>query len=620
MIKPMKILIVCLLGVFPLLGAAERPNVLWITSEDNSWNWIGCYGSKEARTPRLDALAKNGLLFTHAYSNGPVCAVARSTILNGAYAVTQGTQHMRSRHPIPASFKPHVAYMRDQGYYCTNHSKTDYNFKGNDAAIWDDCSQKAHYRNRPDGKPFFAIFNLTVSHESSLFPENIAKNRKDGVIPEMPRIPLSEVMVPPYLPDLPEIRSDASIYHDTITALDNQVGKLLDELDASGLSEDTIVFYYSDHGGILPRGKRYLEDTGVRVPMLVHLPRKWRGLSPFKPGDRIDEPVAFVDLAPTLLSLIGLEKPSQMQGRAFLGPKRVAPQSKEFVFLYADRFDEVYGMRRGITDGRWKYIRCFTPYEPAAPYSSYQFKQAGWAAWHKAWKEGSLKEPFVRIWETPQSFERLYDTRSDPFELTDLARESGHSERLALMRRKLEEKMTEVSDSGIVPEPMFSELSRDQPIAGFLSSRKQDFATWVSLAFLASSSDVENLPELVKGLSSRDPVIRYWSAQGCLILGEAAASASDALLPLLNDSSSAVRVSAASALHALGQADKGRAGLLAELEGKHHDEAELHAVGALRRIHALDSIPDSWIKRTLNDRTKSEYLKRLADQLASERK
>jgi N-sulfoglucosamine sulfohydrolase len=523
---------------------------------------------------------------------------------------------MRSRHPIPASFKPHVAYLRDEGYYCTNNSKTDYNFKGNDAAIWDECSPKAHYKNRPSDKPFFAIFNLTVSHESSLFPENIAKNRKDGIIPETPRIQPSKVIVPPYLPDLPEIRSDAAIYHDNITALDTQVGRLLDELEALGLTDNTIVFYYGDHGGILPRGKRYLEGTGVRVPMLVHLPEKWRSLAPFKPGDRIDESVAFVDLAPTLLSLVGIDKPAQMQGRAFLGSKRVAQQPDDVVFLYADRFDEIYGMRRGITDGRWKYIRCFTPYGPAAPYSSYQFGQAGWTAWRKAWQDGSLKEPFARLWEAPQPFERLFDTQSDPYELKDLAGDPAHSERLAVMRGRLEKKMIEVSDTGIIPEAMFSELSQGKPIASYLSSRKPEVPAWVSLAFLASSSDVKNLPALIKALSSVDPVTRYWAAQGCLILGKAAAPAAEVLVTLLDDPSSAVRVSAAMALHAMGHVDQGKAALLAELEKRNNDEAELYAVNALTKINALDSIPDAWVKRTLEEKKKSEYLKRLAEQTA----
>lgn len=612
-------LLIILTSALPILHAAERPNILWITSEDNSWHWLGCYGNEQARTPRLDALAENGLLFTRAYSNAPVCAVARSTILNGAYAVSQGTQHMRSRHPIPPSFRSYVSYLRESGYYCTNNFKTDYNFAGKDTAIWDACSNKAHYKNRPEGKPFFAIFNLTVSHESSLFPENIAKNRKHGIIPLTPRVPASEVVVPPYLPDLPEIRTDIAVYQDTVTALDTQVGKLLDELEAAGLAEDTIVFYYGDHGGILPRGKRYLEDTGVRVPMLVHVPEKWRSCSPFKSGEKIDEPVAFVDLAPTLLSLADIEKPSHMQGRAFLGPKRADPPENAVVFLYADRFDEFYGMRRGITDGRWKYIRCFTPHLPAAPYSTYQFGQAGWSAWRKAWRNGKLKEPFDRIWEAPQPVERLYDTAADPHEVNDLAGDPAHAQRLSAMRERLKEKMIEVSDTGIVPEAMFAELANGKPVATYLAKREDDMPALVSLAFIASASDVANLPKLVEGLASKDPLARYWSAQGCLILGKAASPAKDSLRELLDDSISAVRVSAAHALHRMGHAEDAETALLSELARTISPEAQLFAINALIQVKAQQKIPDTWIEKTLKDKSAGEYLKRFATQIQSAR-
>ncbi len=352
-----RILVLLVVTLSGLARASDRPNILWIVSEDNAWNTLGCYGNMDALTPRLDALAEESVRFTHAYSNAPVCAVARSTILNGAYAVTQGTQHMRSRHPIPDIYKPYVSYFRELGYYCTNNSKTDYNFKGDDKKLWDASSGKATYKNRPDGKPFLAVFNIEESHESSLFPNVIAKNRKNGIIPETPRMARSEIVLPSYLPDLPEIRNDIAVYQDVITAMDRQVGKVLDELEKAGLADDTIVFYYGDHGGSIPRGKRYLEDTGVRVPLLIRIPEKWRNLSPFPPGSTADEVVSFVDFAPTLLSLAGLETPPQMQGRAFLGTKRVVPSKDHIACLYADRFDEIYGMRRGITDGRWKYIR-----------------------------------------------------------------------------------------------------------------------------------------------------------------------------------------------------------------------------------------------------------------------
>src|SRR6478672_2427652 len=194
-----------LTGVLSLLAQADEsvahPNILWITSEDNASQWLGCYGNEQAETPRLDALAANSLLFTHAYSNAAVCAVARSTLLNGAYAVTQGTQHMRSRYNIPAIFKPYVTYLREQGYYCTNNSKTDFNFAGDDRKIWDECSKSADYTHRASGQPFFSVYNLLVSHESSLFPKVVNANREKGIIPPKPRLDPKSLSLPPYVPD-----------------------------------------------------------------------------------------------------------------------------------------------------------------------------------------------------------------------------------------------------------------------------------------------------------------------------------------------------------------------------------------------------------------------------------
>ncbi len=591
---------------------ADLPNILWITSEDNASNWLGCYGNKEALTPRLDALAAQGLCFTTAYANAPVCAVARSTILNGAYAVTQGTQHMRSRHPIPEIFRSYVSYLRDKGYYCTNNAKTDYNFKGNDGAIWDECSNNAHYLKRPAGKPFFAVFNLLVSHESSLFAGKIQSNRKEGIIPPVPRIDPSKVTVPPHLPDLPEIRSDIAIYHDNMTAMDTQVGKLLDELDHAGLADDTIVFYYSDHGGITPRGKRYLNDTGTRVPLLIRVPAKWQALCPFPAGKPVDELVAFVDLAPTLLSLAGLDKPSQMQGRAFLGSKRAEPKPDALVFLYADRFDETYGMRRGLTDGKWKYIRRFTPHLPAAPYSQYQFGQAGWTAWRKAWQDGKLSGLQKEIWEPNQPVEELFDIQSDPWEIRNLATDPAQHTRLETMRSRLRQTMIDTRDTGIIPEPMFAELSAGKPVADYLAARSGDIPALVDLAFAASSRDAAHLAEFQQKLSSADPVTRYWAAQGCLILGKNAAPASAALMKLSGDPSSAVRVSAAEALANLDHRDQAVNALVAELRRVKEEFARLNAVNALSHLGAVDAIPKDLMKSAASNGKAGEYLQRAA--------
>ncbi len=249
---------VCLLAVAPGVLAAEtavRPNILWITSEDNSSHWLGCYGNKLSKTPRLDALAKEGVLFENAYANAPVCAVSRATILNGVYSPTMGTQHMRSRHPIPARYRPGVEYFARRGLLLYEQQQDRLQLRGQGRVVLGRILEQGALQESTRGKPFFAIFNTTISHESSLFNKAAAEPRR--VKPE-------EVELPPYLPDLPEVRKDYARYLDRIEDMDAQVGKVLDELAKAGLAEDTIVFYYADHGGILPRGKRYLNKRASR--------------------------------------------------------------------------------------------------------------------------------------------------------------------------------------------------------------------------------------------------------------------------------------------------------------------------------------------------------------------
>lgn len=608
-----------------VLSAAERPNILWITSEDNDWRWLGCYGNEDAHTPRLDALAERGVLFNHAYSNAPVCAVARSTIVNGLYAVTQGTQHMRSRHVIPA-YQSYAKVLRQQGYYCTNRAKTDYNFAGDDRAIWDACSGKAHYKNRPEGTPFFAVFNSITTHESALFEKKIKDRRRRGILPVTPSRDPSRVFLRPYLPDLPAVRQDIAIYHDTMTAYDKEVGCLLDDLKKHGLDQDTIIFYYSDHGGITPRGKRYLKDSGVHVPLIVYVPEKWQHLSPFRPGQKVDELVSFVDLAPTALSLAGAEVPAEMQGRAFMGTQRVEPAKEDSVFLFADRFDEFYGMRRGITDGRWKYIRRFTPHLAAAPYSEYQFGQAGWRAWQSAWKEGRLKGRQHSIWQAGQPMEELFDTQSDPWEIKNLATDSAHTEQLLKMRLQLKSKMQEVRDSGLIPEPMFHEVSPQKPIAHYMQQRQADLPKWIDLAFAASSGDIKNRDLLASKLQSKDPVVRYWALQGCLILGAKSEPLKKDIMLLLKDESSSVRVSSAQILAQLGQRNLAIDALLAELslvadltQGQ-NQYTQQNALNVLLLLQATDRIPDAWLATTLSSDATGKYVRWIAERVSLERK
>ena len=594
------LLIIHLLGGL-LATAKDRPSILWITSEDNSPHWLGCYGNNHAKTPHIDALATEGVLFNFAYSNAPVCAVARSTILMGMHAPSMGTQHMRSRHAIPANWRPHVEFLRNHGYYATNNSKTDYNIEGDDRAHWDASSNQAHYRNRPDGQPFFAIFNLHESHESSLFDDKPVNPR---------RLTPDQVTLPPYLPDLPEIRNDIARYHDRIEDMDARVGRILADLEKTGLAEDTIVFYYSDHGGVLPRDKRYLEETGVKVPLIVRIPGKFRHLAPFPPGQRVDELVEFADLAPTLLSLAGVDVPASMQGRPFLGAQRSAPPADHMVFLYADRFDELYRMRRGLTDGTWKYIRNFTPHLPLAPYSFYQFRQPCWVAYRDAWKSGKLDGYHQAQWEPPTISEQLYDLEADPWETRNLAADPDHAERLAAFRTRLKSTMIELHDTGLVPEPMFANLAGGSTIADHVRSEGFPMGELTALAFLASENDPKNLPSLKQALTSDHPAARYWAALGIRILAEHATSSSAALTPMLQDEHPVIRTTAAEALHAIGEKETATNHLLADAASPMDELSMLHLLNTLYQLDMIEKIPKKLADK-LTART--GYIRRLME-------
>lgn len=596
--------------------ATARPNILWITSEDNASQWLGCYGNEQSETPRLDALAGESLLFTHAYSNAAVCAVARSTLLNGAYAVTQGTQHMRSRYSIPTIFKPYVTYLREQGYFCTNNSKTDFNFAGDDRKIWDECSKNADYKHRTAGQPFFAVYNLMVSHESSLFPKVVKENREKSLIPPKTRLDPQSLSLPPYVPDLPEMRSDFAIYYDNITAMDRQFGELLDELKRRGEAENTIVFYFADHGGPTPRGKRYLEDTGVRVPLIIHIPKKWQQLSPFKAGSKVDELVAYVDVAPTVLSLCGIEKPAQMQGRAFLGSHREDPAKNADVFLFADRFDDINGMRRGITDGRFKYIRRFSSQLPAAPYSHYPLTMPSWRAWQNAWKAGQLSGYYKNIWEARQPVEDLFDTDADPWEIHNLASDPKFADRLLAMQSRLHGIMADTHDTGLVPEAMFGTVARDRTLYDFVRSSGFDQDKILNLAFEATARDVANLPRLMIAMKDSDPIARYWGATGCAILGKQANSAADQLKELSSDAEPAVRIAAACALYEIGRVDEAKQALLADLNAPLDEPESIQLFNALTEVDATGQVPKSWIDKTRADTDANEYAKRFAERVA----
>ncbi|MBL8826659.1 MAG: sulfatase, partial [Planctomycetaceae bacterium] len=325
----------CLLFVDYSLAAdatATRPNILWITCEDTSPDF-GCYGDAYAVTPNVDRLAAQGARYNLCFSHAPVCAPSRSGLILGMYPTTNGSHHMRSQVPPRADWRTYSAYLRDAGYYCTNNSKTDYNFPVPKDA-WDENGPKAHFRNRPNkSQPFFAIFNDTVSHESQSRPTDEQYQKNTRRLTAAQRHDPAQAKLPAYLPDTPVVRKNWAICYDNVTAMDYHVGDILAELEADGLADNTVVFFYGDHGRGLTRGKRWLYDSGTRVPLVIRWPAK------IKPASVVDDLVAFVDLGPTVLSIAGIKPPANMQGQAFLGQHQ-AEKPRDYVYGARDRMDE----------------------------------------------------------------------------------------------------------------------------------------------------------------------------------------------------------------------------------------------------------------------------------------
>lgn len=522
--------------------AADQPNILWITSEDNGQQ-LGCYGDPYADTPNIDSLAKRGLRYLHAWSNAPVCAPARTTIISGRFPTSDGSEHMRSEVPMPEGCKMYPQLLREAGYYCTNNSKEDYNLIKPDG-VWDDSSKKAHYLNRRPGQPFFAVFNILTSHESQIrLPGHV-------LVHDPAKAPL-----PPYHPDTPEVRHDWAQYYDKITEMDREVGQRLAELEKAGLADDTIIFYYGDHGAGMPRSKRWPYNTGLRVPMVVYFPQKFAHLAPkdYQPNGASTRLISFVDLAPTLLSIIGKEAPEYFQGKAFAGAY-VKPAA-EFMHGFRGRMDERYDLVRSVSDGRYVYLREYMPHLPYGQYLGYMFQMPTTQVWKQKFDDHQLTEVQQHFWQS-KPVEELYDLQTDPWEVHNLAESREYQEILNRLRKAQQEQIKTIRDIGFIPEAERLRIAADKaPRDIFREDSVYPLAEVLALANLASDTRHQDLTPFITALSHANGIVRYWGVMGLLMRKtEGETTGSPLLLKLLNDESPSVRVAAAEALGIYGPA------------------------------------------------------------------
>ena len=477
-----KLFVLAVLSIMTLMGTAQkkdRPNIVWFTCEDISPT-LSMYGDSTAKTPNLDQLAKEGIVFDNVFAVVGVCAPSRSSIITGMYPTSIGTMHMRTAKDIqswgkrdysgesmamdingdnvpnystviPEFVKCFTEYMRIAGYYCINNAKTDYQFAA-PATAWDENNTKGDWTHTPKGKPFFYVFNHGVTHESQIWKR---KNKPQTVDPKI-------VPLPSYYPDDSIVRQDVARNYSNIEVLDRQIGEKIQRLKDAGLYENTIIFFFSDHGGPLPRGKRLHYDSGLKVPFIVRIPDKYKakyGLDPsWVKNGRVENLISFVDLAPTLLSITGYDIPGYIQGKAFMGPQKVS-EPRKYIYGTADRFDEHTDRNRVVRDSRYLYVRNYHTEIPAYKDIAYRRNidmMNRLLELHKLGRLNAAQNYWFRLYKTKEEF---YDCQTDPDNVHNIIDDPKYADKIAELRQAMDNWLAQTGDKGEVPEKeMFLEM------------------------------------------------------------------------------------------------------------------------------------------------------------------
>lgn len=549
----------------------ELPNILWIVAEDLS-PYLGCYGDANAITPNLDKLATEGTRYLNAFANTAVCAPARSTLITGMYASTTGTHNMRSTYNIPSYIRSYSQYLMDKGYYCTNNAKEDYNSSMLKRNIWDESSDKAHYKNKKKGQPFFAIFNVGISHE------HVIHNYDPKDLVHDP----SKMNLPPYHPDSPDIRKDWAKSYDNITLMDKQVGEILKDLKKSGQEDNTIVFFYGDHGGILPRSKRFLYDTGTRVPLLIKFPPKYMKLAPTKPNGTDDRLVSFIDFGPTVMSLAGIPTPEHMDGKPFLG--KYNSEAPDHVNFFRGRMDERIDYMLGVCDKGYRLIYNFYPDRPTGQHISYLWRAAAARAWEQAYRNGQCSEAQSYFWEKKPTVE-LYDMKNDPWEINNLADKPEYKIVKEKLFGKLIDNAINTKNASFIPESELIEINRTGTIYEYAQSENYPIEQIVDVAIKSATGDEDNYALFQKGITHKNATVRYWSLIGLTRIAAQEWDTQQAIKELLNDDCPDVAILAAKTLYQIGQT-----GIASETISKYLNEEHLGI--KLIAINAIQQIGD----------------------------
>jgi N-sulfoglucosamine sulfohydrolase len=539
------------------MAATKRPNILWISCEDAS-PLLGCYGDRLAKTPHLDRLAAEGTVYTRAFSVAGVCAPSRSGIITGVHPTSLNSHHMRCETTLPAGVRCFPEYLREAGYYCTNNAKTDYNFKVPRSA-WDQNDGKAHWRGRAHGQPFFSVFNLEVTHESRLQMNDAEFAEVTESLGAAQRCDPAQVTLPPYYPDTPTVRRQWARFYEVMTVMDGQAGALLQQLESDGLKEETIVFFWGDHGIGLPRAKRWLYESGTRCPLVVRLPRSDRGR---KQVARDAQLVSLLDLGPTILAAAGVSRPAHMQGRNFLASSKDA--RRNYIYGHRDRMDERYDVIRSVRDARYRYVRNYDAWRPWAQPIRTAEQSPVMQEWRRAHAAGELNPVAARFFAAQKPTEELYDAERDPHEVNNLAQQQRYADVLQRMRAEHQRWVLATKDNGLLPEAelLKTTLTNDERMA---------------LMQLIAAGEAGKAATLREALQHAHPAFRYRAA---MHLGNGRQSEDRTALERMSsdDPSAAVRIAATrGALLCGGERSNALSTLLRELAGS-EEWARLQAV------------------------------------------
>lgn len=539
----------------------ERPNILWLTFEDTSAYEFGCYGNNEVHTPNTDSLAACGIQFMNAWSVAPQSSAARSSLITGCYATTYGMDVHPVAYDTPADiFFPQK--LREAGYYCTNNNKTHYNSTTDNKICWDECDNRASYNSikRQKDQPFFAVFNTVTSHMGRIRTFHTDGRRdytQEGIYPAL-------LSLPSYVPDLPEMRSDYAGHLEAVQDVDTWLGFFLKDLKEKGLDENTIIFFFSDHGGCLPRGKGYLYESGLKVPLIAYFPPKWQHLANNTVGKETDL-VNFTDLGPTVLSLAGVKPPKHMHGKALYG-KFADKNKRDVQFALAANQLHHFMPVRAATDGRFKYIRSYIPYRQFALRNYYQWGMPSNKAWDKLVLGGQNTNPDWKQTFEAHSAEMLFDLEKDPDELHDLSGIPEYADVLAKMRWALSGHIRTTNDLGFfLPDSRTGHILYEK-----VRKEKYPLDDLYLLVETAGTATPASLPLLEKAIVSPLPEMRFWGVVGYAKLAreKQIKTCPQALLALLQDPNAYIASEAAYAVSYLGKADEGVARLVTPLLDK----------------------------------------------------